>query len=92
MPFRDRSATRSRHIVSLVNIACLTGQVQVTFRRMFTQEVATDVLSLTVLDNRAQRGRMQAELVLIQSLSLALDAQVNFELATSIPEQISKDL
>jgi hypothetical protein len=33
----------------------------------------------SILDNRKERCRMQAQLVLIQSLSLALDAQMNFE-------------
>jgi hypothetical protein len=46
---------------------------------MISQNETDDAINAAVLDNRKQRGRFQAELVLIQSLSLALDEEVNFE-------------
>ena len=50
------------------------------FTRMNSHDEVDGPLSPTVLDNRKQRSRMQAELVLIQSLALALDAQMSFEM------------
>jgi hypothetical protein len=48
---------------------------------MIFQEFETDgTLSFDVLKNRRERSRIQVQLVLIHSLTLALDAQVNFEI------------
>jgi hypothetical protein len=48
---------------------------------MRSKPEADAALGCTVLDNRKERCRIQAELVLIQSLSLALDAQMDFQQA-----------
>jgi hypothetical protein len=56
------------------------------FRWMISQVETDNEVNFAIVDNRQQRNRIQAELVLIQSLSLALDAEMDFELAPPAPE------
>jgi hypothetical protein len=54
---------------------------------MMSPDEADIALSSAVIDNREQRGRIQAQLVLIQSLALALDAEMDFQLKPPPPAE-----